>query len=84
MSAENVRREVMLYLAERPGLKLAATAVLSHVKGQGHSVGPDEVEAALSFLTHDGWIGRERLGAASTYRYTALPRLILAHESGEL
>jgi len=84
MKAEDIRREVMLYLADRPAAAMAATAILSHLKGEGHSVSPGDVEAALTFLLKDGWVSRQRLGAQSTWRYTAEPKLTLAAEAGEL
>lgn len=81
---EAIRRAALLYLAERPSLPMALSAIHQQLASDGHRLSPDDLAAELDVLKDEGWIKAIRPAASYTLRYKAEPKLITAHRANEL
>jgi hypothetical protein len=77
---EECRKEVLAYLAERPGLALSADAITRGLRQYGYSLA--DVTAALIFKRDKGHVKCEPDADGATLYFQVTAEGTLAHERG--
>ncbi len=81
---EEIRRGVQVYLADRSAAKMRASAILTHLQGEGHVITMEALTTELDFLHRAKWVDKDYPPGGTVPRYQATPELILARQRGEL